>query len=242
MKMGLLAPITLAAIAVLSVPDHADPWKDESGHGRGGYKVEEKYDPRTGAYKYEEKGPGYKYEYKEDGHGRRVMEYRGRGGPPPWAPAHGRRGRAHARGDAAYVPPFDIDVGRCNRALLGAAIGGAAGGLLGSKVGKGDGQLAATAAGTVIGVLVGGSIGRSMDRLDQSCVGQILEHSPDGRGIIWSDGANGPRYEVAPTRTYQAPGGAYCREYQTTATVGGERQRMYGTACREPDGAWRLVS
>lgn len=244
MHSGVRIIALVAATVLIPTPSLADPWKDESGHGRRGHKVEEKYDPRTGEYKYEEKGPGYKYEYKVDRHGRRVEEYKGRGGPPPWARAHGLRHRrpVHTGGDTAYVPPFGIDVGRCNRDLIGAAIGGAAGGFLGSKVGKGDGQLATTAAGTVIGVLVGGAIGRSMDQVDQSCVGQILEHAPDGREVIWSEGAGGPQYEVVPTDTFRTRDGTYCREYQSTATIGGERQRVYGTACRQPDGSWKLVS
>jgi hypothetical protein len=33
----------------------------------------------------------------------------------------------------------------------------------------------------------------------------------------------------------------YCREYQTTTTVGGQRMASYGTACQQPDGSWRIV-
>ena len=36
--------------------------------------------------------------------------------------------------------------------------------------------------------------------------------------------------------------GRYCREYTATAVVGGKTQNTYGTACRQPDGAWQLVS
>ncbi len=34
----------------------------------------------------------------------------------------------------------------------------------------------------------------------------------------------------------------YCREYQRTVNVGGRTQQSYGTACRQPDGAWKIVS
>jgi len=235
---GLIAAVSVASLAV---PALADPWKDESGRGRGGgYKVEEKYDPRTGEYKYEEKGPGYKYEYKVDRHGRRVEEFKGRGAPPPWSRAHPRPDLVRA--DAVYVPPYGIDRGRCNRDLIGGAIGGAAGGYVGSRVGRGDGRVAATAAGAVIGVLVGGAIGRAMDRADHACVGQVLEHAPDGNRIIWSEDARGARYDVTPTETYRTPDGTYCREYRTSATIGGQPQRVFGTACRQPDGAWKLMS
>jgi hypothetical protein len=33
----------------------------------------------------------------------------------------------------------------------------------------------------------------------------------------------------------------YCREYQSTMTVGGQQIASYGTACQQPDGSWRIV-
>lgn len=160
-------------------------------------------------------------------------------GPPPWAPAYGYR-RKH--GSGGYELPFDIDLGRCNRQLLGSLLGGATGALAGSHIGQGSGQDAAIVGGTIIGVLVGGSIGRSMDQLDQSCIGQILEHGPSDKTVQWQNPDTGAAYEVTPAGTYQEPQGRYCREYQTTATVGGKTERMYGTACRQADGSWQLVS
>lgn len=163
--------------------------------------------------------------------------------PPPWAPAHGYRAKnkkKHDR-DVLYVVPFDIDLGRCNRELLGSVIGGAAGGAVGSTVGSGDGRTAAIIGGTIIGVIIGGSIGRAMDQVDQNCVGQILEHAPDGRTVAWSGPQSGSDYEVTPVKTFRTQSGAYCRDYSTSAVIGGERQQLYGTACRQPDGSWQLV-
>lgn len=34
----------------------------------------------------------------------------------------------------------------------------------------------------------------------------------------------------------------YCREYTQSFTVGGKTQNGYGTACREPDGSWKIIS
>lgn len=34
----------------------------------------------------------------------------------------------------------------------------------------------------------------------------------------------------------------YCREYQRNVTVGNHVQESYGTACRQPDGAWKVVN
>ena len=167
--------------------------------------------------------------------------YRPGEGPPPWAPAYGYR-RKQGFAETSYVPPFDINIGTCNRELVGSVLGGAVGGVLGSNVGKGTGQTVAIIGGTILGVLVGGSVGRTMDQVDQNCVGQIMEHSPTGRAVEWQNPDTGVSYEVVPIQTQQDTQGRYCREYQTTATVGGRTQQVYGTACRQPDGSWQIIS
>ncbi|MHA1599692.1 MAG: RT0821/Lpp0805 family surface protein [Alphaproteobacteria bacterium] len=168
--------------------------------------------------------------------------------PPPWAPAHGYRAkhkdkRIKHKGKYKYEkPPFDLNLGRCNRDVLGALIGGAGGAALGSTIGKGDGQTAAIIGGAILGVLVGGSIGRTMDNVDQHCIGQALENAPDGRTIVWQNPSSNAQYEVTPTRTVQVADGRYCREYTTTAVVAGSNQQVYGRACRQPDGSWEIQS
>ncbi len=47
---------------------------------------------------------------------------------------------------------------------------------------------------------------------------------------------------MVPVRTYRTPAGMYCREYQQTVVVGGQPQQGYGTACRKPDGSWRVTN
>ncbi len=169
--------------------------------------------------------------------------------PPPWAPAHGHRAKhkhkkKHDHDVVVYQVPYGIDRGHCDRGLVssevvGGVVGGAVGGVAGSQIGKGSGKTVATIGGTIIGVLVGASIGRSMDEVDQNCVGRVLEHAPDRQRIQWA-GA-GQEYGVTPLRTFQ-DNGLYCREYQTTAVVGGQIQQAYGTACRQPDGAWKIMN
>jgi len=163
------------------------------------------------------------------------------GGPPPWAPAHGyrkkRRGAYYE-----YDAPFGIYRQTCWREELGQALGAVAGGVAGYQVGKGHGKTAAVVGGTIIGALIGGSIGRSMDSVDQNCVGQILEHAAPSEPIVWQNPQSEGQYQVIPQQPYQDQGGRYCREYQTTGTVGGQTRQMYGTACRQPDGSWQVVN
>ncbi len=166
--------------------------------------------------------------------------------PPPWAPAWGYhakgKGKNKHRVQQAYVPPYDIGLGRCNRDLIGGLLGAAAGGLAGSQIGNGKGQLAATAAGALLGFLVGNNIGRSMDEADQSCLTQSLEHAEDGQEIAWNNPDSGARYRIRPTQTVQIADNRYCREYTSTATIGGKTETTYGQACRQPDGAWEIKS
>ncbi|MDW7711084.1 MAG: RT0821/Lpp0805 family surface protein [Deferrisomatales bacterium] len=169
------------------------------------------------------------------------VDHRG-GGPPPWAPAHGYRRHGAAPAGAVYVAPFQIDLGRCNRGTLGAVLGGAAGGAAGAQVGGGKGRDAAIIGGTIIGVIVGQRIGRWMDEVDQACVGQTLEHAPSGRPVEWVNPDNGVVYQVTPTEAYRIGEDLYCREFQTEAQIGGRTERLYGTACRQPDGAWERAS
>ena len=164
-----------------------------------------------------------------------------KGGPPPWAPAHGYR-RKHGGERVAYVAPFGINAGTCNRELLGAALGGGAGGLLASELVSGHDRTPAIIGGTLMGVLLGGALGRSLDQLDHRCVGQILEHAPPRKAVAWINPDSGAAYEVTPIRTYQEAEGRYCREYQVAITIDGKPERGYGSACRQPDGSWQRGS
>ena len=169
-----------------------------------------------------------------------------KGGPPPWAPAHGYR-RKHGAPQVIVVPAgaptlLNLDVGRCYRETAGFILGGATGAILGAQIGRGSGKLAAVAAGTLVGALAGGEIGRSMDRQDALCAGYALEHVPDRQTVIWQNPDLGGDVHMVPQRTWQSDAGAYCREYTMTSSVGGRAVQTYGTACRQPDGQWRIAN
>jgi surface antigen len=128
-----------------------------------------------------------------------------------------------------------------NNEGAGTVTGGVLGGLIGSQFGGGSGKVAAAAGGALLGSYLGGNIGRTMDRLDRLEMERALETAPTGREIIWQNPDTGNRYTVKPTRTYYA-NKQPCREYITKAVIGGRTQQIYGKACRQADGAWRVVS
>lgn len=240
-RLGKSLLLLLPCTIMLSTTTLADPYKNESGHGRGP-KVEhergphgEKYEWQSGNCKYERKsGPGgYKEEMKCDGGPPRFA-----GGPPPWAPAHGYR-RDHYHEYGLEAPPINMDMGRCNREVIGQILGGATGGIVGAQIGDGTGRLIAVATGTVIGMIAGREIGRTMDRADELCVDQALEHAPDNRTVSWQHG--GQQYSVTPQQTYENRNGQYCREYRMQTGMNGQTQQVSGTACRQSDGSWRIV-
>jgi surface antigen len=178
--------------------------------------------------------------------------------PPPWAPAHGYRAKKghgnykkdkshNQRAEVVYVLPPGLRGGTCNARLfegqvIGGLIGAAAGGYVGSTIGKGKGKLAATAIGTLVGAVIGQSVGEQLARAEDICFSQTFEHVPDREMITWNDAERDTRYEVVPRNTVKTAAGEYCREHTARATVGGKPVETNGTACRQPDGSWKLIN
>ncbi len=129
---------------------------------------------------------------------------------------------------------------------IGTLGGAAAGGLAGAQIGKGSGQLAATAIGVLLGGFLGSEVGKSLDKADQAyaaqTTGQALEQNRVGQQSSWSNPDSGNTGSVTPTRTSYDDSGRPCREYQQTVTIGGKTQTAYGTACRDENGDWQIVS
>ena len=132
-----------------------------------------------------------------------------------------------------------------NKQVLGTVGGAALGGFIGSQFGHGGGKLAATALGVFLGGMLGSEIGRSLDKADRVAAGRAMQQAqtaPVGETIAWNNPKNGHAGTVTPVREGTTSAGAYCREFQQTVTIGGKTERAYGTACRQPDGAWKIVS
>ena len=131
-----------------------------------------------------------------------------------------------------------------DKETAGTILGGIGGAVLGSEVGSGSGRIIATAVGGVIGAWLGSEIGASLDRADQAYAAQAQQQAheaPVGSQVTWSNPESGNHGTVTAQREGQDQSGNYCREYQTTVTIGGETHQAYGTACRQPDGTWVIV-
>ena len=126
---------------------------------------------------------------------------------------------------------------------LGAALGAAGGGLIGAAA---NGGAPGIVAGVLLGGLAGGAIGNALEQEDRRLAHDnaqlALERQRKGETTVWKNPDSGNSGSFTPTRTYQQGDGTYCREYQQTVTVGGQEERAFGTACRQPDGSWQLQS
>ena len=140
----------------------------------------------------------------------------------------------------------------CDKQMGGTLVGAGLGGLAGSQIGSGSGKLAATGAGVLLGALLGGEAGRSLDRADHLYAERAaVESFESGRRAEWR--SNRHRGYTTPQRSYHVdqyeqyePHSGHsrqqCREYQTTVMVGGRERHAYGTACRQPDGSWKITN
>lgn len=158
----------------------------------------------------------------------------------------GPRKRAAKAVVLAMVASLGLSACQTNRETIGGATGAVLGGVLGAQVGKGTGQLVAVGAGAVLGGLLGSSVGRSLDEADRqrmaSTTQTALETQPDRATSTWVNPNSGHSGSVTPQDTYRTTSGQYCREFTQTVEIGGRTEEAYGTACRQEDGSWKIVS
>ena len=123
----------------------------------------------------------------------------------------------------------------------GAVTGMAIGAALGSAMGRGHSSRPfAIWLGAVAGSILGSSIGRYMDQQDQMRTQMVLENNRTNQPSSWVNPDTHYEYTVEPTRTYESAEGP-CREFTMDANVGGKIQQVYGTACRQADGSWKII-
>lgn len=128
----------------------------------------------------------------------------------------------------------------------GTVIGAVGGALLGAALVDGDAQWVAIAGGALLGGWLGNQVGSALDENDRAAAARAtrtaITQNPDGQATRWSNPATGNSGATRPLSTYQSADSRLCRDYETTVLVNGKTERGVGTACRQPDGTWRVVS
>ena len=67
--------------------------------------------------------------------------------------------------------------------------------------------------------------------------------APDRNGITWNSPANAkPKSLAAAPPSTSTDAAGPCREFQTHIIIDGKSEPAHGTACRQPDGTWRVVN
>ncbi|MDP6352750.1 MAG: RT0821/Lpp0805 family surface protein [Alphaproteobacteria bacterium] len=89
------------------------------------------------------------------------------------------------------------------------------------------------------------AVTNALDPTDRTLAAETLqdtlEHARTGERLAWSNTESGNGGSAMAIRTYESSAVEPCREFQTTATVGGTSETTFGAACREPDGNWTQI-
>jgi surface antigen len=144
---------------------------------------------------------------------------------------------------AAFLLPGCATIEDNPKATAGGALGAAGGGLIAAAAGGGTTGIIG---GVLLGGLLGGAVGTALDQRDKELAAQraqlTFENARTGETGAWRNPDTGNSGTITPTHTYQSTSGGWCREYQQTVTVGGQTQEAFGTACRQPDGSWKIIN
>lgn len=128
---------------------------------------------------------------------------------------------------------------------VGTVLGTVAGGLIGAQFGNGAGHAVGAAVGGVVGGVVGNVIGATLDQSDARYADRAFQEATrtaTGETVYWSNPRSGRSGYYRALRDGSSNCGRYCREFETTCITcnGCPPQRVYGTACRHPNGTWYL--
>ncbi len=125
--------------------------------------------------------------------------------------------------------------------VTGAIPGANTGRVVGSAVASGEGE---PAVGPVEGGLMGAEVGRSLSDADRKIAlkaeYEALEYGRAGQPTEWRSrsGEVSGKIEVGSVSQVNS---LDCREYTHNISFGGRMRVVKGTACREPNGTWRIV-
>ena len=98
--------------------------------------------------------------------------------------------------------------------------------------------------GPLEGALQGADVGLSLSEADRKIAlnaeYEALEYGRTGQPTRWRNRRSGNAGEVSVGSTYQV-NRLDCREYTHKVSIGGRNRVVRGTACRQPDGVWRVL-
>lgn len=239
---SLVVSILLAGVLVLIA---AIPTASAEGRGWHTKKNNSYYITKGGhrgphhSRKYQRHNKPAHWKYRRPAHYYRVIEPSHRHVRGYSNHTHGWRANRHHHNTQKSVRRSGFEF---NQVMGGQIIGAILGGAAGTQFGKGNGRTVAIAGGAILGAIIGGEVGKTMQAADQQQANRVLEATPTGQTITWNNPDTGRGYQMTPTKTYKTESNVYCREYTSKARIGGSQNRVYGQACRMPDGSWKILN
>lgn len=92
---------------------------------------------------------------------------------------------------------------------------------------------------TALGLVIFNELSEAQQRAHENALARATTSNVGDR-INWNQ--NGRAGNVVVTREGQTTDGRPCREFRQEVIISGNREEAYGTACMQPDGAWKVVN
>ncbi|MCW2236571.1 RT0821/Lpp0805 family surface protein [Azospirillum canadense] len=117
------------------------------------------------------------------------------------------------------------------------------GGVISSQYGSSSSKVASSGVGTLVGAFIGKGVTITEgDAAAAETAAKRAYSAPIGEKIGWTNPQTGHSGTLTTTRDGYNNAGQYCREYQQTVTTGSKTELGYGTACKQSDGAWKIIA
>lgn len=99
--------------------------------------------------------------------------------------------------------------------------------------------------GVFAAALIGSPIEAELDAADRAAAEQAAQKTfalaPAGQPVAWRNPGSGHSGSFTAGRVSLRSDGRYCRDFQQWTAVAGRTHQAQGTACRQPDGTWRMA-
>jgi surface antigen len=150
---------------------------------------------------------------------------------------------------AALTDLFPISAHAGEDQFFGTLFGMTAGGLIGNQFGHGAGKDAATIGGVAAGGFIGNEAGRAADNAHYASQSYYVPSYAYQEPVYFYNPSNKyePNYVAPPAPpseepvTYINKATGYCRQVSQQVDVNGTTKEIYGIACLQRDGSWKVV-
>ena len=143
---------------------------------------------------------------------------------------------------AAGCETIERETGLGTGAQAGAAGGAATGGLIAALAGANPAWIAFS---VIAGGVAGGFLGDALDDNDKQYHAnsgyQAFETQDQGGSTSWNNPDSGNSGSTTIDNTFTRSDGTQCKNFTQTINAEGKEQTVYGTACQQADGTWKIV-